>query len=135
MKKIYIEKVLEARKDDPYHFTSAGDYHEGKDVMDIVHEVIEYADAEVNDADELRDDVAERADSATPIYNADRAEWFGKNWQAYDDIEEELGKEGMGDSIMQSIAIAYCLTLEREVMQALEEVFKEAEVLEEEANA
>lgn len=101
-----------------------GEYHDREALKDAVYSVLmEYGEEtdEVTDVDDIRDDISEVCDSQTPIYHADRAKWFGENWSAYDDIASELGREGMGDDIMQGIGIAYCLTLERDVVNVISE--------------
>ena len=131
MKKEQLEKVLTAHAGDDYHFTGDREYHEPVNIMDVVREVIDNApDDEMTEADDLRDQINESADSATPVYNHDRAKWFEDNWQAYDDVTNEFGKDGMGDDIMIGIGIAYCVTLEREAMDTLGNVWAEAEELE-----
>lgn len=139
MKKKYLLQAIEAQAEekdgkkvyDDYHFTGARDYHEPEEIMDIIREVLEYEEEEeLSETDDLRDAINDQADSATPVYNHALAEWFGQNWQAYDEVAEEFGQDGMGDNIMRGIAMAYCYTLERECMEALGEVWKEAEELE-----
>lgn len=130
MKKENLLKVLETHKDDDYHFTGGRDYHEPETIMDIIRDVISDADDEIDEPEDLQDSINEYADSATPVYNHDLAKWFGDNWMAYDEISDELGRDGMGDNIMRGIALAYCLTLEREIASSLQAVWDEAEELE-----
>ncbi len=135
MKKSNLLKALEAHKGDDYFFTGDREYHEPEKIINIIHEVLDNAEDEIADVDDLRDSINEQADSATPVYNHDLAKWFSDNWMAYDEIADELGKDGMGENIMQGIMAAYCLTLEREAEAALREVWKEAEDMEDEAEA
>lgn len=132
MLKTKLLKTLDAHKGDNYHFAADRKYHTPEEIMDIICEVIDNADDEISEADNLRDNIMEYADSATPVYNHDLAEWFSDNWQAYDEIADELGKDGMGDNIMRGIMTAYCLTLEHEAGAALDVVWNEAEEMEEE---
>lgn len=109
--------------------TGHGEYHDLHTVRDAIHTVYtQYGnddDCVVVDGtltDEVRDQLSWVCDSATPIYDKDRAKWFGENWSAYDEIMDELGR---GDNVMDGIGIAYCLTLEREVAGEIEFVAKE----------
>lgn len=124
-------QVLELHKGDDFHFTKDREYHDPVTIVGIVREVIgNMKDDESlsnNDNDDIREGISENADSATPIYNHNLAEWFGSNWKAYDEIAEEFGKASMGENIMRGIAIAYCMTLEREAWNAWIEIYNEAD--------
>ncbi len=101
-------------------------YHESDDVMDAVREVVESygsPDEDVDGIEDFEDDMMEVADSNTPIYNKDLAEWFGWNWSAVDEYHEEMGDD-TGD-IMRTIMGAYCMTLERAMREALEHYIDE----------
>ena len=134
MNKAKLSRVFESRVDD-YQYTSSRKYHNPVVIMDVIGEVLASAD-NVNDINDLKDAITEQANSAAPVFNYDLAQWFANNWQAYNDIAYELGQDGMilehaRDDIMRGIEIAYCLTLEREAMEALNEIWKAAEELEE----
>lgn len=115
---------------------NSGDYHDSATIVSVLDTVLTQYNSEEEDiqgCNEVEDAITETCDSDTPIYYQDIAEWFGKNWRAYDEVREALGLEGMGDDIMKGIQIAYCITLEREVREELEWFLEEAE--EEEAEA
>jgi hypothetical protein len=103
-------------------------YHTSNEIHDILNTVLsEYGNEEdeITDIEDLRDDINECADSDTPIYYKDIAEWFGGNWTAYDEVKREIGE--MGDDIMKGIQMAFCYTLENEAMEALRALYEEAE--------
>lgn len=132
MKKATLERVLKAHEGDDYHFCGGRDYHEPTEIMDCVREAIEYTqDEEITNDDDIRERINEAADSSTPIYNADLAKWFSENWSAFEEIAAEYGGDTMTKDVMRGIAMAYCATLEREAFAAFEEVWNEAEALEE----
>ena len=138
MEKTKLLKVLEAYKDDAYHLTRSRDYHKPEKIMDVVREVLEYAEDEISEADDLRESINEQADCVTPIYNKDLLEWLADNYGAYEETVDEVGEAKNSDGktdLMRGIMTAYCLTLEREAEAALLEVWKEAEELEDEAEA
>ena len=131
MKKKSLEAVLKEHEKEPYHFTKdASDYHEASEVVDVLEAIMDYGDEEV-EKDELEEAIQEQADSQTPVYNNDLAGWFAENWMAYDEVAEEMGKDNMGEDIMRSIAMAYCITLQRDATSALEVLWEEAEEYEE----
>jgi hypothetical protein len=119
--------VLETVKQNGKKIGQYNDYHENDKIMEVLealaNEYGEGDDVVVGDSgvmDDVRDQIIKICDSNTPIYNADLAEWFAKNWSAYDEVAEELGKDNMGKDVMQGIAIAYSWMLALETTEALE---------------
>ena len=137
MNKQKLLDVINSHKDgdkyDDHYFTSTRDYHEPKDIMDVVRCVIEeYGELTdgVNEVDDMRDDLNEAADSQTPIYNRDLLIWLADNHTAYEETIDEMGeiKDSSGKTdLIRGIMFAYCRTLENDAMSALESVWNEAE--------
>lgn len=101
------------------------DYHEFETVKSTLQDALDYisddaeftSDFERIDGKYVQDLIMEHCDSATPVYNSDRADWFAKNWSAADDYIEEFGEV---KSIMDAIGGAYYMTLERDCMELFE---------------
>lgn len=71
------------------------------------------------DTDNLSDQIAEQADSNTPIYNSEIMEFVGDNPYSVDEAIKEMGK---AESLIQDGQAAYYLAWERiayEVLSAL----------------
>jgi len=83
--------------------------------------------------DYLRDNgtIDDVADSKTPIYNADLAEWFGGNWSAVDEYFSEFGTIE-DEGIMRTIAASYCWSYGRDLESAIKDVLEQVEFEEEE---
>lgn len=132
----YLESEKEKNKEISTDFYYRGDYHDItlSDVSDLI-DMIDEAE-EFNDSDEVIDhlqysgQISEYADSSTPIYYNQIAKWFGENWGAIDDYVEELGdvaKDSQGKAdIMKTIQCAYCMSYERDLIEALKRFIESA---------
>jgi len=109
---------------DKHSYLFSSNIHNTEDIYDCIYTLLsEYWDQEddIDNIDDIIDDLTEVADSQTPIYYADIAKFFSKNWSAVDSFVEEIGIDSKNFDIMKLIQGAYCYTLEQEARQALEE--------------
>lgn len=127
-----FKDYLQANKDGLYY----GDYHtiHNSELLDFINNY-QYGekmkdDESFNEAgdfiEKYQELISEQADSNTPIYNHNRAEWFAKNWSAVDDYIEETGTPEKFD-IMEVIGQAYCYTYERDFTHVFTHRWNEAE--------
>ena len=122
MTKTQLQDLLRGDEKDFYYNS---DYHTF-DAYDMLN-LIEYIeDKDYATAGDMRDDneatIHEACDSAIPIYYADLARWFGKNWSAVNEYIDEFGEMATVDNkpdIMKTIQGAYYITYEREILEAL----------------
>ena len=79
---------------------------------------------DLND-ERLLEHLYEWADSNTPIYYSELAQWFSKNWTAIDEYIECFGSSPKME-IMQIIQATYCWTLEQSMQTALQNIKEKA---------
>lgn len=76
-------------------------------------------DYSASDSAYICDAFTEFAGSRVDIYYSDRAKWFGEHWDLVTDANDELGSTG---DVMQDIAQAQFLQLERELYDDIEDI-------------
>lgn len=109
------------------NFANFGQYQyvTGEYILEFIDNYVDNENLIFNLEDEqLMEYLYEWADSNTPIYYNELAEWFSKNWTAIDEYSENFGTCPNGD-IMKKIQAAYCWTLENAMQTALYNIQKD----------
>lgn len=94
-------------------------YQMVSEAIDALDYIISSEDSKTIDTDDLSQQIAEQADSNTPIYNSEIMEFVSDNPYSVDEAIEEMGK---ADSLIQDGQTAYTLEWEKiayEVLRAL----------------
>jgi len=126
--KITADQMLQVLNRDGFYYRT--EYHNFNQISDILKECLEdYNKGDIVDDDNdindnFREFIQEYCDSSTPIYYAQRAEWFGENWGAVNEYIENIGTERITD-IMDIIGAAYCYSLENGVMELFDHIISE----------